>query len=175
MEFTLRTRIGMKSYPIYIIPLFFMMGCAINKGIIKQREYIFKNTTQRELILTFRNDSDCTLKDVYTANDMHKELSMNCKYKILSNQLLVLLNNDKAYGDTSGVGYFYFPPPSKKDTALKGNKKQTLIIGPNYPSDYEKYAKVPFVDRDTLINNRGNLHWIKKDKNNKVVGYYVFK
>jgi|SRR6185437_14465340 len=165
----------MKPYPIYIIPLFFMMGCAINKGIIKQREYIFKNAPQRELILTFQNDSNCTLKDVYNVNEMHRELLMNCKYKILSSQLIVLLNNDMAYIDTLGVGYFYFPPPSKKDTALTVNKKQTLMIGPNYPSDYEKYAKVPFVQRDTLINNRGKLHWIKKDKSNKVVGYYVFK
>ncbi|MBK0378873.1 hypothetical protein [Mucilaginibacter segetis] len=165
----------MKLHVIYFIPLFLLMGCAINKDIIKKRDYVFKNDAQRKLILTFQNDSDCTLKDVYTANNTHKELVIHCKYKTLSNQSVVLLNNDRAYVDTSGAGYFYFPPLNRNDTTLAVKSKQTFIIGPNYPSDYGKHAKVPFVDRDTLINNRGKLHWIKKNKNNKVVGYYVFK
>ena len=92
---------------------------------------------------------------------------------MLSNQNLILIN-DNNYIDTIGTGYFYFPNFKKSNSSIL-DRKNKIVIGPNYSTEYERYSKVPYVANDTLINYKGKLIWIKKDKTNKVVGYYEFR
>jgi len=92
----------------------------------------------------------------------------------MSSQYLLLIN-DNSYPDTTGAGYFYFPYTNNLNCDFLQKREKKIVIGPNYSTEYERYWKIPYVDNDTLIINKRKILWIKKDKANKVVGYYIFK
>ena len=153
--------------------MIFLIGCSVSNKTVLKKNYIFDENSQRKLILTFHNDSVCTLKNVYNYEEIEEnELIQNCKYKLLEQKLLLI--NDNTFLDTLGKGYFYFPNIEKSDSTNLGTNDK-INIGPKYISDKERYAKVPFIDMDTLIVYKRKLIWIKKDKDSKVVGYYEFK
>lgn len=164
----------MKYNIIFTISILFLTSCSISNKIVIKKDYIFNENSQRKLILTFQNDSVCTLKNIYNYEKIEEnELVQNCRYKSLDQKVL-LINDDDTFLDTLGKGYFYFPSIEKSDrTNLDTNDK--INIGPKYISDKERYAKVPFIDMDTVLVYKRKLIWIKKDKDNKVVGYYEFK
>jgi hypothetical protein len=153
--------------------IIFFTGCVTSSKVLHKKNYVFNDNGQRKMILTFQNDSNCTLKNRYNYEKIEdNELLIKCLYRIINHQV-ILVNRDN-FIDTVGKGYFYFPNIENFDSSnmLSGN---IVFIGPNYSTDKERYAKVPYVDRDTLIIHKRKLLWIKKDNENKVVGYYVFK
>ena len=163
----------MKYNIIFAISIIVLTGCFTSNKTTLRKNYIFNENSKRKLILIFQNDSTCILKNVYKYEKIEKdELIQKCRYKLLDQKILLINNN--GFLDTLGKGYFYFPNIEKSDSAnLRTNTK--IIIGPKYSSDKERYSKVPFIDNDTLIVYKRKLIWIKKDKDNKVVGYYEFK
>ncbi len=84
--------------------------------------------------------------------------------------------NDNSHKDTLGIGYFNFPSVDIKNCnfLLKEERKPYTSIGPNYGTEYGRYSKIPFVDNDTLIHTKGKIIWVNANRNNQVVGYYVF-
>ncbi len=156
----------------FILCLFAFYSCS-NKFIVN-RDYVFKEGSKRKLTLTFQNDSVCVVKNFYKTDENEtKEFVYKCRYGILSNDYLLLTNDGKLV-DTAGIGYFYFP---KKDTGSSSLKweKDILSTSPNYSNSNDKYLKVPYVGKDTLIRYRKNILWIKKDRDKNVVGYFKFK
>lgn len=166
----------MKLNLLLLIAATSLISCSIHKGL--KRNYVFRDGSKRKLTLSFQNDSICVLKNIYACDNLeNKEMHFKCRYEVLSSKYLLLIN-DNAYVDTTGVGYFYFPATTDLSCEFLQKKEKTekpITIGPNYPTEYERYGKIPYVTMDTLVNHRGKLAWVKKNKDNKVVGYYEFK
>lgn len=163
----------MKQNLLLLIAATSIIGCSIHKGL--KRNYVFHDGSKRKLTLSFQNDSICALKNIYDCDNLeNKEMTFKCKYKVLSNKYLLLIN-DNAYIDTTGVGYFYFPETSGLNCEFLQKKEKRITIGPNYPTEYERYGKIPYITTDTIVSHKRKLVWIKKNKDNKVVGYYEFK
>lgn len=159
------------KYFIFLF-IYLVTSCIQTETLIK-RSYVFNDNYKRLMILTFQNDSSCLIRNIYKYNEkeIHNELDLKCKYKILLDHR-VLLINDNSFKDTTGNGFFFFPNSEKQRNLRSKNK---MIFGPNYSAENERYLKVPYVNNDTLTIIRKKLIWIKKDLNNKVVGYYEFR
>lgn len=142
--------------------------------MILKKNYVFKENSTRELSLNFINDSVCLIKNVYNKDGKEpKQVNYRCKYSVQTTDYLLLINSGE-FVDTAGVGFFYFPL-TYADSFIVKQEKNTVPIIPNYSQENYKYLKVPYVENDTLIRYKRNIVWIKKDRNNRVVGYYKFK
>ena len=142
--------------------------------VILRKSYVFKEGSIRQLSLNFINDTVCVIKNIYGGGGKEpKKIDFRCRYSVQSANYL-LLTNSGDFIDTAGVGFFYFPLTYADSFMIKQGGNTVPVI-PNYSKENYKYLKVPYVENDTLFRYKRNIAWIKKDRNNKVVGYYKFK
>ena len=163
----------MTKSTLFLASVLFMLYSCSNKFILNEK-YVYKEDSKRALSLNFINDSFCVIKNIYTGEeDEAKQIDYKCRYSILSKDYLLLVNSGEMI-DTAGRGFFFFPL-NYVDTPIVKQANNTVSVIPNYSDDNYKYLKVPYVGYDSLIRNKRAIAWIKKDRNNKVVGYYKFK
>ena len=150
-----------------------MLICSCSNKFVLKKSYVYREDSKRILSLNFPNDSVCVIKNIYNSDgNESKQIDYTCKYSTLSKDYLLLTNNSDMI-DTAGRGFFFFPL-NYVDTPI-AKQNNTVSIIPNYSDDNYKYLKVPYVEYDTLIRYKRTIAWIKKDRCNRVVGYYKFK
>jgi hypothetical protein len=116
----------------------------------------------------------CEVKNIYNSGGAEqKQVAYTCRYSILSKDYLLLTNNGEMI-DIAGNGFFFFPL-NYVDTSIVKRESKTASVILDYSNNNYKYLKVPYVGYDTLIRYKRTIVWIKKDKGNRVVGYYKFK
>jgi len=163
----------MTKSALFLASVLFILYSCSSKFILGEK-YVYKEDSKRTLSLNFINDSLCVIKNIYTGEENEaKQIDYTCRYSILSKDYVLLVNSGEMI-DTTGEGFFLFPS-NYGDTSVVKQENNGVSIIPNYSRNNYKNLKVPYVGYDTLIINNKTIAWIKKDRSNKVVGYYKFK
>lgn len=164
----------MTKKAIFLLLLLSLLLSCSNKFLLKEK-YVYKDGSNRTLSLNFISDSFCVIKNIYIGGENEaKQIEYKCRYYVLAKEYLLLVNNGEMV-DTTGKGFFYFPLTNYVDTPFVKRANNAVSVIPNYSGSNYKHLKVPYVGYDSLVRIKGAIAWIKKDRNNMVVGFYKFK
>jgi hypothetical protein len=145
----------------FILISLLFYSCDITKEL-NNSSYSYKSK-KRTLRLVFSNDSICRIENIFHCNDIDldiKELTTTCIYKRIGNT--IILKNVNYQKDSIFNLYLNIPPQeSNKCSFLNSDKRMHSSIGPNYPTEYEKYGLVPNIDIDTLLISKNRIILIK--------------
>lgn len=133
---------------------------------ISSKNYSYRSLN-RELLLSFENDSLCSIKNVFYCDDiadMYKETIIKATYKRKSNMFIITNLTCKS----SSCEYF----PNMDIPSLQSSKciflnkenrtEKAIYDGRTFQSDYRKYGLIPNIDIDTLYIIKDEIILVKK-------------
>ena len=143
-------------------------SCASIKQIAgKNFSYTSPN---RELLLSFENDSLCSIKNIFYCDDIenkYKEITIKATYKRQSN--MIIIRNVTCKDDTCKFSTNINIPIQESNKCAflnKAHRESKMIFdGRKYQSDYHKYGLIPNIDIDTMYIYKNKITLIKKIEN----------
>jgi hypothetical protein len=143
---------------------------------LKGNSYTYKSY-KRTLILSFYNDSTCSLKNIFNCRDLDlrlRETTITARYNKIGDTLY-LKNVDCKSDACSKPLTVSYPLTENKDCFFlsANSKKRNAKFGPNYKSEFEKFAIVPNIDIDTLYIIKNKLILYKREGQQNIG--FIFK
>ncbi|MFP9112972.1 hypothetical protein ACLI1A_03465 [Flavobacterium sp. RHBU_3] len=154
----------MKKIMIFTALVIFYSCSTTNK--ISGKKYIYQSLN-RELILSFENDTACTLKNIFYCDDIdihYKEITIKTTYR--KEKDIIILKNINCMENKC-----VFPPTidiliqvSKNCDFLniENREPKKIFDGRTYQSKYYEYGSVPNIDIDTLYVYKEQFTLVKK-------------
>jgi len=131
---------------------------------------------RRTLVVIFKSDSTCVLKNTFHCNDVSKdikEIMISCTYKRAGD--LIYIRNVNCTDDNCKYDLTMAIPPQESQQCgfLSDDARKSRVAGPNYLTPYEKFGSVPNVDIDTLRIIKNRIVLSKKDSRRNIG--FIFK
>lgn len=142
-----------------------LYSCSSIKSV-SGKKFVYESLN-RELILSFDNDSLCTLKNVFYCDDIDKkyrEITIKATYK-KNGDIIILKNIDCKENSCVLPPIVEIPTQaSNKCNFLSSESRESKKIfdGRTYQSEYLKYGVVPNIDNDTLYIYKKQITLVKK-------------
>lgn len=153
---------------IIITVLLVTFSCSSIKEI-KGKQFSY-SSPNRELFLSFENDSLCSIKNVFHCDDIdnkYKEITIKAIYKRQSN--MIIIRNVTCKDNTCKFPPNIDIPIQISNKCLFLNKEnrngKEIFDGRKYQSDYQKYGLVPNIDIDTMYIYKNKITLVKKIEN----------
>lgn len=155
----------MKKTLILFATIIMVYSCSSTKKI-SGKGFVYKSQN-RQLSLSFENDSLCSLKNVFYCDDIdnkYKEIIIKATYKIQSD--MIIIRNINCKGFTCEYAPNMDIPIQQSNNCVFLNKEsrtgKAVFDGRTYQSDYHKFGLVPNIDIDTLYIIKDEITFVKK-------------
>lgn len=155
----------MKKILVALVIVMTLVCCSSAKRVSGSK-FIYKSLN-RELVLSFDNDSLCSLTNTFHCDDIdnkYKEIVVKAFYE--RRQDIIILKNvscvkeDCKYSSNIDIPIQQSIKCSFLDS--DGRTKKEVFDGRTYQSDYYKFGLVPNIDIDTLYIHNNEVTLIKK-------------
>lgn len=161
-----------------ILLLFFVsFSSCSTMNIISGKSFLYESN-YRKLVLSFQNDSLCTLTNTFYCDDIderYRKITITAFYKIQSD--MIFLKNIDCKDNLCVFSPILDVPiqESNECNFLSSEKRNSKKIfdGRTYQSEYLKYGAVPNIDNDTLYIYKKQITFVKKIENGTIG--FIFK
>lgn len=165
----------MKKIVLFVLVTILSSCSTMNN--ISGKQFLYESYN-RKLVLSFQNDSLCTLTNTFHCNNIdekYKEITVTTIYKRESN-MIFLRNIDCKDNGCIFSPIFDVPIQESNNCNFLSRESRNfkkIFDGRKYQSEYLKYGAIPNVDIDTLYIHKKQITFIKKIESGTIG--FIFK